>query len=107
MSEVEIVPQIETSAPNCCAGGSQFVLHRKLAPNFRMDGQDATINETMMAASRMKVNAATLRVNQQNRRSGIAECSIRCGGGAIDARWSTCVVPVAEATADVGSDCMG
>src|SRR5512134_1760530 len=72
MIEVAIVPQIETSAPNCSAGGSQFVPHKKLAPNFATDGHDATINETMMAASRMNVKAATLRVNQPNKRSGVA-----------------------------------
>ena len=96
MIEVEIVPQIETRAPNCCAGGSQFVLHRKLAPNLLMDGHDATINETMMAASRMNVNAATLRVSQQNTRSGVAECSMRCGGRAFDARRPTPAVPVGD-----------
>ncbi len=81
--EVAIVPQIETRAPNCSAGGSQFVLQRKLAPNLLMDGHDATINETMMAASRMNVKAATLRVSQPNRRSAVAECSTRFGGAAV------------------------
>jgi hypothetical protein len=70
-----------------------------------MEGQAAIIKEMMMAASNRNVNAATLRVSQQNMRSGVAECSTRFGDAALDAVRAP-RAPMDWATSAVGSDAM-
>jgi hypothetical protein len=82
-----------------------LVLQRKLAPNLDIDGHDATINERMMAPSRMKVNAATLRVSQRNTRSPVPEFLTRCGD-VLDAEGERCAAPIDWVTSAVGSDAM-